>query len=240
MRFYLLRESRSHLHISVANNTRPLYGYFSTNYELQARLPATPPPPELLNFVLCLDSVVTDAVHGDSTFPALFISGRIKRLLQDFRLPPHAYYKGSLTQQVHRYEAGDLTTHNQVLDDYQLLHLPKLSTDRPLIDFEKSEFYTDWDGFERCRGPVKFRSFSKRFQFRARIDLYDSVYKGLIKPNGHSNAKLYLTEDAYQYDLIPPINFGQEYYISERLQQTLAEHQITGIQFTKAPWIQQA
>ena len=240
MKFYLLRESRGHLYISIANNTFPLQQYFFSNPNLRFTVPTIPPPADLLTYVLCLDAVVTDVVCGEVGIYGLFISRKLQRLLENFQLPPHAYFKGSLTQQIHLYEAGDLTRQDHIVDDYQLLHLPKLSTKRPLLDFTKSEFYTNWDGFRHCKGPVRFKSFSRTFSRKARIDLYDSVYNGSILPSGHPNAKLYLKEDAYQYDLLPSIGFEQEYYVSERLQQALTEQQITGIQLTEAPWIQRA
>ena len=232
MQYYILRGFREHTKISITPNKWIAYDYIDSimRSELSSqRLSAN----GMFDFLLYDESLLTDTVMDFAGENGIFMSDKFRDVLDSVSLPPHNYFQASLTQK------------GRIYRNYQFMLIPYLSMIEPLFDVQQSEFYSV-DGYygddHSCIGPIRFNSWEEAAKSYTHFSLYERVSEGTMKPLGsHNEAKLVLTPNATQYDLIGTLRGSMiGYYISEKLYIKLTEAGITGIQMVEAPWVRRA
>jgi hypothetical protein len=201
----------------------------------------------ILNFAIKQRYLLWDAIYTGLTFNQFYISDKFKDLLSNFHLAPHRFYPAIISK------------NNNEKKEYHFFHLLYTIEHPDEIDYKKSTFCiapTRPKTLTDLYGYFSFPSYEVAAeQYNIRLDgnpathqiIHPSEEEVLMYPYWIQDMSKFYEEEKHfcatylmpsieKYDLFV-LPFLQDYVISERLYQTLIEHNITGVTFKQISFL---
>jgi hypothetical protein len=189
----------------LLKNHEPMQQFFRFQEHLDALIQTNPP---VISKKITLpykyaEYANRDVMHG-FTHNAIVISEKFQKLLADFHLPQHQYFR------------CDIKMPRGKVVNYFCLWLPVLPQNPSPIDFEKTPFYvSSYDETTETKG-VKY--FVK--------DFLEAGAQQLLL-----SGEQYLTQVAAQYDFFCIWGGSLGIYVSPRLREAISQAGITGVYY---------
>ena len=213
MKFYTIIPWTQELEHAYKN-----WGYLAQflNQRIYSPHVKTEPEPHIFNLKAYTKLKITDFMpFATGTIQGLLFNDKIKEILENCNIPSeYALFDISIEHKKETYK------------NYNWLATVVLPENPSPLDFKKTKF---------C---INFNYETNRFGALASFENYQEA----ANANAHlrSQAELWLTKAAWQYDIIilPRIGIGEHnIIISEKLANAFFENKVTGIEIIKADWI---